>query len=371
MAHVKGIELEEYTLKLMERFEHLYNGTVSGELHKGYNINHHMFYLVWNDMPWIEFGIVTPEQGEVDDWEMYALPIYGEHPFYPNDMCLKHAWDKWNLSYETDESEYALSLSGGIESFLKWYINEVSEPPRQKYFLERENEDRYRVIMSGDRHPEAKRKAGGIVDGPGVLPHWGRSWVFSGSIVKGVRLGRHTQVRGSSKVQFAGDNPPAKAVLVRADTITGSRISLQHRSIIETGCLLEWVRLDGVIRIKANSTLAGVTIRSRDKLTSLRMNTFLHNMNLAAGRGASPPFVQVAPIGADNDLLTVWYDSNEKQILAKRGCFKGTIEEFLRAVQARYGDSSTPGGTHIFYTYQNLLPTLVAQVRSLMPEGEK
>lgn len=63
MAHVKGIELEEYTLKLMERFEHLYNGTVSGELHKGYNINHHMFYLVWNDMPWIEFGIVTPERG--------------------------------------------------------------------------------------------------------------------------------------------------------------------------------------------------------------------------------------------------------------------------------------------------------------------
>lgn len=28
------------------------------------------------------------------------------------------------------------------------------------------------------------------------------------------------------------------------------------------------------------------------------------------------------------------------------------------------------GGTHIFYTYQNLLPTLVAQVRSLMPRGE-
>ena len=86
---------------------------------------------------------------------------------------------------------------------------------------------------------------------------------------------------------------------------------------------------------------------------------------------ASLPFVQVAPIGADNDLLTVWYDSNEKQILAKRGCFKGTIEEFLRSAQARYGDSSTPGGTHIFYTYQNLLPTLVAQVRSLMPGGGK
>lgn len=29
------------------------------------------------------------------------------------------------------------------------------------------------------------------------------------------------------------------------------------------------------------------------------------------------------------------------------------------------------GGTHIFYTYQNLLPTLVAQVRSLMPGDEK
>lgn len=134
---------------------------------------------------------------------------------------------------------------------------------------------------------------------------------------------------------------------------------------------LEWVHLDGVIRIKANSTLVGVVIRSRDKLTSLRMNTFLHNLNLAAGRGAALPFVQVAPIGADNDLLTVWYDSKEKQILAKRGCFKGTIEEFLRSAQARYGDSSTPGGAHIFYTYQNLLPTLVAQVRSLMPGDEK
>ncbi len=51
MAHVKGIELEERTLKLMDRFGHLYNSTVSGELHKGYRIEHHMFYLVWNDMP--------------------------------------------------------------------------------------------------------------------------------------------------------------------------------------------------------------------------------------------------------------------------------------------------------------------------------
>ena len=245
-----------------------------------------------------------------------------------------------------------------------FFDREYSEPPTsldRAHMASLETSERYGVTVRTESR----------ADRPGVLPHWGRSWVFGGSIVKGVRLSGHTRVRGSSKVQFAGANPPAKAVLVRADTITGSRISLQQRSIIETGCLLEWVHLDGVIRIKANSTLAGVVIRSRDKLTSLRRNTFLHNVNLAAGRGAALPFVQVAPIGADSDLLTVWYDAKEKQILAKRGCFKGTIEEFLRAAQARYGDSSTPGGTHIFYTYQNLLPTLAAQVRSLMSEDEK
>lgn len=47
------------------------------------------------------------------------------------------------------------------------------------------------------------------------------------------------------------------------------------------------------------------------------------------------------------------------------------MEQVGITLAPRYGDSSTPGGTHIFYTYQNLLPTLAAQVRSLMPEDEK
>lgn len=371
MAHVEGIELEEYTIKLMERFEHLYGGTVTGEFEEGARVDHRMFTLWWDDMQWVEFGVTVPGHNEDGDWYLYTLPVYGDAHFWPRKVLLEQSFSTGRLRFECSEEEYRETLGQEVHYFLSWYLDNISERPRQKYLLEEERNGEYRIVLAPDRHPEAGSKAGGLVDGPGVLPHWGRSWVFSGSIVKGVRLGGHTQVRGSSKVQFAGDNPPDKAVLVRADTITGSRISLQHRSIIETGCLLEWVHLDRVIRIKANSTLAGVTIRSRDKLTSLRMNTFLHNMNLAAGRGASPPFVQVAPIGADNDLLTVWYDSNEKQILAKRGCFKGTIEEFLRSAQARYGDSSTPGGTHIFYTYQNLLPTLVAQVRSLMPGDEK
>lgn len=370
MAHVEGIELEERTLKLMERFEHLYGGTVTGEFEEGARVDHRMFTLWWDDMQWVEFGVTVPGHNEDGDWYLYTLPVYGDAHYWPRKVLLEQSFSTGRLRFECGEEEYRETLGQEVHYFLSWYMENLTERPRQKYLLEEERNGEYRIILAPDRHPEAGSKAGGLVDGPGVLPHWGRSWVFSGSIVKGVRLGGHTQVRGSSKVQFAGDNPPAKAVLVRADTITGSRISLQHRSIIETGCLLEWVHLDGVIRIKANSTLAGVVIRSRDKLTSLRMNTCLHHVNLAAGRGASLPFVQVAPIGADNDLLTVWYDSNEKQILAKRGCFKGTIEEFLRSAQARYGDSSAPRGTHIFYTYQNLLPTLVAQVRSLMPGGE-
>lgn len=364
-----GIALAPRTGGMCEAVETMFEGKLRAVFTgdpTGYHPQNRLT-LYWGELEWVTFFTVTVK-GES---YIVAVPTYGESELWEEKGDAYIYRYGQHIEPHTQTIRYLVGLNNNVYLFAHWYLKNIAEVPRKKYILRRNENKTFTVIPTNPHQNDPRGMVGGEVDGPGVLPHWGRSWVFGGSIVKGVRLSGHTRVRGSSKVQFAGANPPAKAVLVRADTITGSRISLQQRSIIETGCLLEWVHLDGVIRIKANSTLAGVTIRSRDKLTSLRMNTFLHNVNLAAGRGAALPFVQVAPIGADDDLLTVWYDSKEKQILAKRGCFKGTIEEFLRSAQARYGDSSTPGGTHIFYTYQNLLPTLVAQVRSLMPEGEK
>lgn len=364
-----GIKLAPRTVDMCEAVETMFEGKLRAVFTgdpTGYRPQNRLT-LYWGELEWVTFFTVTVK-GES---YIVAVPTYGESELWEEKGDAYIYRYGQHIEPHTQTIRYLVGLNNNVYLFTHGYLKNIAEVPRKKYNLRRNESKTFTVIPTNPHQNDPRGMVGGEVDGPGVLPHWGRSWVFGGSIVKGVRLSGHTRVRGSSKVQFAGANPPAKAVLVRADTITGSRISLQQRSIIETGCLLEWVHLDGVIRIKANSTLAGVVIRSRDKLTSLRRNTFLHNVNLAAGRGAALPFVQVAPIGADSDLLTVWYDANEKQILAKRGCFKGTIEEFLRAAQARYGDSSTPGGTHIFYTYQNLLPTLVAQVRSLMPEDEK
>ena len=359
MAHVKGIELEEYTLKLMERFGHLYNGVVSGELHKGYSIEHHMFYLVWNDMPWIEFGIVTPERGEVGDWELYALPIYGRHLFYPNDICLKHAWDKWDLSYEADESEYALSLSGGIESFLKWYIDEVSEPPRQKYFLEMESEDRYRVIMSGDRHPEAKHKAGGIVDGPGVLPHWGSSWIDGTSTVTGVRLGANTLVQKGSVVTV---QPGAdELVRVEADFINSSTLNLGELSSIG-GVHLSDANISGQVTIHSRVFIGESTIRPAAAWGKVKIPGGVSIMyaDLVANASGNLPVVSVGPIGSESGRLTVFLDKYGKTH-ARRGCFHGTVENFLKDNEKAHKDKRP----EVYEIYHDLLPILEQQVRKV------
>lgn len=78
MAHVEGIELEERTLKLMERFEHLYGGTVTVEefleanekTHKDVNLE---VYEIYRDLlPILQKQVLkvanyTPEYDEDEE----------------------------------------------------------------------------------------------------------------------------------------------------------------------------------------------------------------------------------------------------------------------------------------------------------------
>lgn len=356
MAHVKGIELDKAALDLMDRFGHLYNGTVSGELHKGFRVEHHKFYLVWNDMPWVEFGVVTPERGELGDWDMYALPIYGEQRYWGDDICLKHAWDRWDLSYEADESEYALLLSGGIESFLKWYIEYVPEPPRQKYFLEKEREGLYRVIMSGDRHREATLKAGGLVDGPGVLPHWGDSWIDGTSVVTGVRLGADTLVQKGSTI--IGQPDADELVRVEADFVSSSTLNLAELSSVGESHL-SGADISGQVRIHSKVFVQDSVIQPSEPggLVRFPAGASILHANLVANVNGNLPVVSVGPIGSENGRLTVWLNKNGK-VHVRRGCFHGTIGNFLKANEKTHKESHP----EVYEIYRDLIPILERQV---------
>ncbi|WP_027276021.1 hypothetical protein, partial [Leminorella grimontii] len=49
-------------------------------------------------------------------------------------------------------------------------------------------------------------------------------------------------------------------------------------------------------------------------------------------------WITIGPIGSENGFLTA-FRQKDNSILVRRGCFSGTTEEFIEAVNRRHGDS--------------------------------
>lgn len=357
MAHVEGIELEERTLKLMERFEHLYGGTVTGELEEGARVDHRMFTLWWDDTQWVEFGVTVPGHNEDGDWYLYTLPVYGDAHYWPRKVLLEQSFSTIRLRFECSEEEYRETLDQEVYYFLSWYMENLTERPRQKYLLEEERNGEYRIILAPDRHPEAGSKAGGLVDGPGVLPHWGTAWITNTCLVKSVRLWENTLVRANSTIVGFPDG--GKMPTIDAEYISQSHLYLLKDSFIN-GRHLDNVKLSGGVVMSRGSVLTDSTIGPSMPKGYVRIpeGTSLKSANLTANVNGKLPFVTVGPIGSESGQLTVWKDDVLTGIRVRRGCFTGTVEEFLEANEKTHKDVNL----EVYEIYRDLLPILQKQV---------
>lgn len=360
MAHVEGIELEERTLKLMERFEHLYGGTVTGEFEEGARVDHRMFTLWWDDMQWVEFGVTVPGRNEDGDWYLYTLPVYGDAHYWPRKVLLEQSFSTGRLQFECSEEEYRETLDQEVHYFLSWYLENISERPRQKYLLEGERNGEYRIILAPDRHPEAGSKAGGLVNGPGVLPHWGTAWITNTCLVKSVRLWENTLVRANSTIVGFPDG--GKLSTIDAEYISHSHLYLLKNSYI-IGRHLDNVNLSGEVSMCRGSVLTDSTIGpSMPKgYVHIPEGTSLRSANLTANVNGKLPFVTVGPIGSESGQLTVWKDDVLTGIRVLRGCFTGSVEKFLEANEKAHKDKRP----EVYEIYHDLLPILEQQVRKV------
>ena len=369
MAHVEGIELEERTLKLMERFEHLYGGTVTGELEEGARVDHRMFTLWWDDMQWVEFGVTVPGHNEDGGWYLYTLPVYGDAHYWPRKVLLEQSFSTSRLRFECSEEEYRETLDQEVYYFLSWYMENLTERPRQKYLLEEERIGEYRIVLAPDRRPEAGSKAGGLVDGPGVLPHWGTAWITNTCLVKSVRLWDNTLVRANSTIVGFPDG--RKMSTIDAEYISQSHLYLLKDSFIN-GRHLDNVKLSGGVVMCRGSVLTDSTINLSMPKGYVRIpeGTSLKSANLTANVNGQLPFVTVGPIGSESGQLTVWKDDVLTGIRVRRGCFTGTVEEFLEANEKTHKDVNL----EVYEIYRDLLPILqkqVLKVANVTPEYDE
>ena len=356
MADVKGIELEERTLKLMERFGHLYGGTVTGEFEEGARVDLHMFTLWWDDMQWVEFGVTVPGHNEDGDWYLYTMPVYGDAHFWPRKVLLEQSFGTRRLQFECSEEYYREALDQEVYCFLSRYIEHISERPRQKYLLEEERNGEYRIVLAPDRHPEAGSKAGGLVDGPGVLPHWGTAWITNTCRVKSVRLGKDTVVRAHSTI--IGFPKGGRMPTVDVGCVSLSHFYLLNKSYVQ-GRHMDNVHLEGEAAVWPGVVLSDSRIGPREPGGKVRIpdNTLITDATLTANEGGKLPFVTVEPIGSESGRLTVWND-DVLGVRVRRGCFTGSVEGFLEANEKAHKGKRP----EVYEIYRDLLPILQRQV---------
>lgn len=82
--------------------------------------------------------------------------------------------------------------------------------------------------------------------------------------------------------------------------------------------------------------------------------------DLVANASGHLPVVSVGPIGSENGRLTVCLDKDGKTH-ARRGCFHGTVENFLKDNEKAHKDKRP----EVYEIYRDLLPILEQQVRKV------
>lgn len=260
-----------------------------------------------------------------------------------------------------------------ILHFLDRHLSEVRERPVQKYELVREG-SMWRLeplVYMGTWK-------GGLVDGPAVVPHYGRAWVRGSSRAEGVRLGSNAEVLYSSRVSGENVKPGTSGQIWLLGDVYESVLHLQQGAQLAELSLVHHSRVDGRVLLGPGASVIDSFILGHDHYsTHIPDGVTIDQANVCANEFGRLPFIQVSNVGALRDELSVWYDGTEKQVRVHIGSFYGSAVRFLEERRKeyesfkRYRARAHESDASELMMYQDLVPCLAAAVMDIKNEGER
>ena len=219
---------------------------------------------------------------------------------------------------------------------------------------------------------------GGLVDGPAVVPHYGRAWVGGSSRAEGVRLGANAEVLYSSRVSGENVKPGTSGQIWLLGDVYESVLHLQAGAQLAELSLIHHSRVDGKVLLGVGAGVIDSFILGHDHYsTHIPDGVSINEANLLANELGRLPFIQVSSVGALQDELSVWYDGVKKQVRVHIGSFYGSAVEFLEERRKeyetfkRYRARAHEGDASELMMYQDLVPCLAAAVMDIKNEGER
>lgn len=173
---------------------------------------------------------------------------------------------------------------------------------------------------------------GGWVESESNLSHGSHCWVYDDAAVFGRgRVLQNAKVMGNSRVydsaQVFGD-----AVIDNSDVFgsasAGNRARIENHSWVYQHARILGSHVCGS-EIGNSAYFRGGVVKE----TEIKVPCYIYHGHIESSRD----LVTVGPIGSEDGILTAY--RGESGVVINRGCFIGTLHEFLKAVERTHGDN--------------------------------
>lgn len=360
-------ELSSGVACLVDKAGELYGGTMwfqtlDGGVVRGY----------FDGLHWFTFRFHSEEAGLSALYPVHGIEWepWGEEYIFKNADVVR---DRIISTGSLTDAERTNRANQEILHFLDRHLSEVRERPVQKYELVREGQ-----LWRLEPLVYMGTVKGGLVDGPAVVPHYGRAWVGGSSRAEGVRLGANAQVLYSSSVSGENVKLGTSGQIWLLGDVYESVLHLEAGAQLAELSLVHHSRVDGKVLLEVGAGVIDSFILGHDHYsTHIPDGVTINRANLHANEFGRLPFIQVSNVGALRDELSVWYDGTEKQVRVHIGSFYGSAVEFLEERRKeyetfkRYRARAHEGDASELMMYQDLVPCLAAAVMDFKNEGER
>lgn len=315
-------ELSSGVACLADKAGELYGGTVWFQTLAGGVVR-----CYFDSLHWFTFRFHSERAGLSAVYGTYGIewePWGEEYIFkYADEISgglLEYTYITPTLGVENSRADYA------IAKFLRNHLKLVRERPAQKYKLLAEG-DMWRVVPLA----YTLRDEGGLVDGPGVLPHDGCAWVGGSCRVSGVKLGPSAEVMYSSVITGTQEEfRESEQIWINGD-VFGSQLNLESGSEIGTSTCVHRSRVNGRVTLESGAQVFDSQVTGHKRFfTTIHAGVSVENANLRAGDMGRLPFIQVSNVGGGSgESLSVWYDDKHEKVCVRHGTFNGSAVDFL------------------------------------------
>ena len=300
------------------------------------------------------------------EWEPWGEEYIFKYADEISGGLLEYTYIAPTLGVENSRADYA------IAKFLRNHLKLVRERPVQKYKLLPEG-DMWRVVPLA----YTLRDEGGLVDGPGVLPHDGCAWVGSSCRVSGVKLGPSAEVMYSSVITGNQEEfRESEQIWINGDVLE-SQLNLESGSEIGAGTHVRHSRVNGRVTLESGAQVFDSQVTGHKRFfTTIPAGVSVENANLRAGDMGRLPFIQVSNVGCGSgESLSVWYDDIRGKVCVRHGTFNGSAVDFLEKTKKEYESfkryrarAHSRDGAE-YRLFRGLVPTLAAEVIGTRRDG--